>query len=69
MGLQINPLHIRAIELTPENSQTATCPQRKPLKPPKTPCCNLIQGLADLEAALCLCTVERVFPRDSSALK
>ncbi|KAG5056916.1 hypothetical protein JHK86_011912 [Glycine max] len=25
-------------------------------KPPKTPCCNLIQGLADLEAAVCLCT-------------
>ncbi|XVF79846.1 hypothetical protein PTKIN_Ptkin15bG0022800 [Pterospermum kingtungense] len=25
-------------------------------KPPKTPCCPLIQGLADLEAAVCLCT-------------
>ncbi|KAJ1392666.1 Hydrophobic seed protein [Sesbania bispinosa] len=25
-------------------------------KPPKTPCCTLIQGLADLEAAVCLCT-------------
>ena len=25
-------------------------------KPPKTPCCNLIEGLADLEAAVCLCT-------------
>ncbi|KAL8552763.1 hypothetical protein ACS0TY_001445 [Phlomoides rotata] len=25
--------------------------------PPKTPCCSLIQGLADLEAAVCLCTV------------
>ncbi|KAK7265914.1 hypothetical protein RJT34_33539 [Clitoria ternatea] len=25
-------------------------------KPPKTPCCSLIQGLADLEAAICLCT-------------
>ncbi|GFZ16515.1 bifunctional inhibitor/lipid-transfer protein/seed storage 2S albumin superfamily protein [Actinidia rufa] len=24
--------------------------------PPKTPCCSLIEGLADLEAALCLCT-------------
>ncbi|KAL6550189.1 hypothetical protein OROMI_020677 [Orobanche minor] len=24
--------------------------------PPKTPCCTLIQGLSDLEAALCLCT-------------
>ncbi|CAO2819844.1 unnamed protein product [Amaranthus hypochondriacus] len=24
--------------------------------PPKSPCCPLIQGLADLEAALCLCT-------------
>ncbi|XP_034703574.1 14 kDa proline-rich protein DC2.15-like [Vitis riparia] len=24
--------------------------------PPKTPCCSLIQGLADLEAAVCLCT-------------
>lgn len=24
--------------------------------PPKTPCCTLIQGLADLEAAVCLCT-------------
>ncbi|XP_059643896.1 14 kDa proline-rich protein DC2.15-like [Cornus florida] len=23
--------------------------------PPKTPCCTLIQGLADLEAAVCLC--------------
>ncbi|KAI4303243.1 hypothetical protein MLD38_038896 [Melastoma candidum] len=25
--------------------------------PPKTPCCSLIEGLADLEAAVCLCTV------------
>lgn len=25
-------------------------------KPPKKPCCSLIQGLADLEAAACLCT-------------
>ncbi|CAJ1943400.1 unnamed protein product [Sphenostylis stenocarpa] len=25
-------------------------------KPPKTPCCQLIEGLADLEAAVCLCT-------------
>ncbi|CAI9095894.1 OLC1v1031924C1 [Oldenlandia corymbosa var. corymbosa] len=24
--------------------------------PPTKPCCSLIQGLADLEAALCLCT-------------
>uniref|UniRef100_E1U349 PEARLI 1-like protein n=1 Tax=Jatropha curcas TaxID=180498 RepID=E1U349_JATCU len=24
--------------------------------PPKTPCCPLLQGLADLEAAVCLCT-------------
>lgn len=24
--------------------------------PPKTPCCPLIQGLVDLEAAVCLCT-------------
>ncbi|KAI6702699.1 hypothetical protein NL676_011835 [Syzygium grande] len=24
--------------------------------PPKTPCCSLIEGLADLEAAVCLCT-------------
>ncbi|KAJ9171240.1 hypothetical protein P3X46_014631 [Hevea brasiliensis] len=24
--------------------------------PPKKPCCPLIQGLADLEAAVCLCT-------------
>ena len=24
--------------------------------PPKKPCCTLIQGLADLEAAVCLCT-------------
>ncbi|KAL0445761.1 UNVERIFIED_CONTAM: Lipid transfer protein EARLI 1 [Sesamum latifolium] len=24
--------------------------------PPKTPCCSLIGGLADLEAAVCLCT-------------
>ncbi|KAF8010264.1 hypothetical protein BT93_D1243 [Corymbia citriodora subsp. variegata] len=24
--------------------------------PPKEPCCSLIQGLADLEAAVCLCT-------------
>ncbi|KAL8064451.1 hypothetical protein ABFX02_01G091200 [Erythranthe guttata] len=24
--------------------------------PPKTPCCSLIAGLADLEAAVCLCT-------------
>ncbi|PON53858.1 HMW glutenin [Parasponia andersonii] len=27
--------------------------------PPVTPCCTLIQGLADLEAAICLCTVIR----------
>uniref|UniRef100_A0A1D1YA44 Proline-rich protein DC2.15 n=1 Tax=Anthurium amnicola TaxID=1678845 RepID=A0A1D1YA44_9ARAE len=26
-------------------------------KPPKEPCCSLIQGLADAEAAVCLCTV------------
>ncbi|KAL2901693.1 Lipid transfer protein EARLI 1 [Bienertia sinuspersici] len=25
-------------------------------KPPKTPCCPLIQGLIDAEAAVCLCT-------------
>ncbi|XP_020225130.1 pEARLI1-like lipid transfer protein 3 [Cajanus cajan] len=25
-------------------------------EPPKTPCCSLIQGLVDLEAAVCLCT-------------
>ncbi|WCJ25961.1 Bifunctional inhibitor/lipid-transfer protein/seed storage 2S albumin superfamily protein [Euphorbia peplus] len=25
--------------------------------PPKTPCCSLIENLADLEAAVCLCTV------------
>ncbi|CAD5175990.1 14 kDa proline-rich protein DC2.15 isoform X3 [Musa acuminata AAA Group] len=24
--------------------------------PPKKPCCSLIEGLADFEAALCLCT-------------
>ncbi|GFP85462.1 14 kDa proline-rich protein dc2.15 [Phtheirospermum japonicum] len=24
--------------------------------PPKSPCCPLIEGLADLEAAVCLCT-------------
>lgn len=24
--------------------------------PPKTPCCSLIKGLVDLEAAVCLCT-------------
>ncbi|KAK1438739.1 hypothetical protein QVD17_04549 [Tagetes erecta] len=24
--------------------------------PPKAPCCTLIEGLADLEAAVCLCT-------------
>ncbi|GAB4834201.1 hypothetical protein Ancab_032466 [Ancistrocladus abbreviatus] len=24
--------------------------------PPKTPCCSLLKGLADLEAAVCLCT-------------
>ncbi|XP_047083441.1 putative lipid-binding protein AIR1 isoform X2 [Lolium rigidum] len=28
-------------------------------KPPKKPCCTLIQGLADLEAAVCLCTALR----------
>uniref|UniRef100_A0A059CH06 Bifunctional inhibitor/plant lipid transfer protein/seed storage helical domain-containing protein n=1 Tax=Eucalyptus grandis TaxID=71139 RepID=A0A059CH06_EUCGR len=27
--------------------------------PPKEPCCSLIQGLADLEAAVCLCTAIR----------
>jgi len=26
---------------------------------PKKPCCTLIQGLADLEAAVCLCTALR----------
>ncbi|MQM21331.1 hypothetical protein Taro_054371 [Colocasia esculenta] len=26
-------------------------------KPPKEPCCSLLQGLADVEAAVCLCTV------------
>ncbi|KAE9614222.1 hypothetical protein Lal_00016837 [Lupinus albus] len=25
-------------------------------KPPKVPCCSLIEGLANLEAAVCLCT-------------
>lgn len=25
-------------------------------KPPVTPCCSLINGLVDLEAAVCLCT-------------
>ncbi|KAJ0264850.1 Uncharacterized protein HA466_0012480 [Hirschfeldia incana] len=25
-------------------------------KPPVEPCCSLIEGLADLEAAVCLCT-------------
>ncbi|OIW09789.1 hypothetical protein TanjilG_32227 [Lupinus angustifolius] len=25
-------------------------------KPPKVPCCSLIDGLANLEAAVCLCT-------------
>ncbi|XP_022970162.1 14 kDa proline-rich protein DC2.15-like [Cucurbita maxima] len=25
-------------------------------KPPVTPCCSLIEGLVDLEAAVCLCT-------------
>ncbi|GMH09526.1 hypothetical protein Nepgr_011367 [Nepenthes gracilis] len=24
--------------------------------PPKSPCCSLLEGLADLEAAVCLCT-------------
>lgn len=24
--------------------------------PPKTPCCSLIKGMVDLEAAVCLCT-------------
>ncbi|KAE8662682.1 pEARLI1-like lipid transfer protein 2 [Hibiscus syriacus] len=27
--------------------------------PPVQPCCSLIQGLADLEAAICLCTALR----------
>ncbi|WOL10160.1 HyPRP [Canna indica] len=27
--------------------------------PPKQPCCTLLQGLADLEAAVCLCTALR----------
>lgn len=27
--------------------------------PPRQPCCSLIQGLADLEAAVCLCTALR----------
>ncbi|OAY63291.1 14 kDa proline-rich protein DC2.15-like [Ananas comosus] len=25
-------------------------------KPPKKPCCSLLEGLADVEAAVCLCT-------------
>lgn len=25
-------------------------------KPPKKPCCSLLEGLVDLEAAVCLCT-------------
>ncbi|XP_010422379.1 PREDICTED: putative lipid-binding protein AIR1 [Camelina sativa] len=28
--------------------------------PPVKPCCSLIQGLADLEAAVCLCTLLKV---------
>ncbi|XVE65051.1 hypothetical protein DITRI_Ditri07aG0151200 [Diplodiscus trichospermus] len=28
-------------------------------QPPVQPCCSLIQGLADLEAAVCLCTAIR----------
>ena len=28
-------------------------------QPPVTPCCTLIQGLVDLEAAVCLCTALR----------
>ncbi|XP_010455703.1 PREDICTED: putative lipid-binding protein AIR1B [Camelina sativa] len=28
--------------------------------PPVKPCCSLIQGLADLEAAACLCTLLKV---------
>ncbi|TKY72732.1 14 kDa proline-rich protein [Spatholobus suberectus] len=28
-------------------------------QPPVTPCCTLIQGLIDLEAAVCLCTALR----------
>uniref|UniRef100_A0A7C8YQI3 Bifunctional inhibitor/plant lipid transfer protein/seed storage helical domain-containing protein n=1 Tax=Opuntia streptacantha TaxID=393608 RepID=A0A7C8YQI3_OPUST len=27
--------------------------------PPRTPCCSLIQGLLDVEAAVCLCTAIR----------
>ncbi|KAG6418802.1 hypothetical protein SASPL_121007 [Salvia splendens] len=27
--------------------------------PPTTPCCSLIEGLVDLEAAVCLCTAIR----------
>lgn len=27
--------------------------------PPRQPCCTLIQGLADLEVAVCLCTALR----------
>ncbi|XP_061344035.1 14 kDa proline-rich protein DC2.15-like isoform X4 [Gastrolobium bilobum] len=28
-------------------------------QPPVTPCCTLLQGLVDLEAAVCLCTALR----------
>ncbi|PKU71247.1 pEARLI1-like lipid transfer protein 1 [Dendrobium catenatum] len=28
-------------------------------KPPKKPCCSLLKGLVDLEAAVCLCTALR----------
>ncbi|XP_008796820.1 14 kDa proline-rich protein DC2.15-like [Phoenix dactylifera] len=28
-------------------------------KPPKKPCCSLLEGLVDLEAAVCLCTALR----------
>ncbi|OAY79519.1 14 kDa proline-rich protein DC2.15 [Ananas comosus] len=27
--------------------------------PPRVPCCSLLQGLVDLEAAVCLCTAIR----------
>ncbi|CAN0888103.1 14 kDa proline-rich protein DC2.15 [Linum grandiflorum] len=28
--------------------------------PPSSPCCSVLKGLADVEAALCLCTVVKV---------
>ncbi|XP_020228195.1 putative lipid-binding protein AIR1 [Cajanus cajan] len=69
--LSLNILFFTLVSSTPSTNH-GTCPEDtlkfgvcasllglvdvKLGEPPKTPCCSLIQGLVDLEAAVCLCT-------------